>query len=214
MRAPHLLVAMLALTLVAACTPGVQQVDGDAAPAGAPTQTPLPTTPAAVPSTQAPSSSARVGPASPTVKRCRTTNLSGEIDPYAASGAAGGQHTAALGLTNTGSVPCTLTGYPDLQLLAFNDKPRATKVTRSSNDNGPPATVTIAPGERAWTAIAWFFMPSADETDKEPLCAPQPIAARVTPPGEAVSVRVAGDFGPVCAHGQVFVGPMSLTRPQ
>jgi hypothetical protein len=211
MRAQRLLVAVLALALLGGCKPDVQQVGGDAAPAGSVSQTALPSTAAAA-SAQAPSTTPAASASQ--AKPCQTLKLSGEIDPFAAAGAAGGQHTAALGLTNTGPVACTMTGYPNLQLLAFNDKPRATKVTHSSDSGARPVTVTLAPGQRAWTTIAWFFTPSADEADQEPPCAPQPIAARVTPPGEHVSLRIAGDFGRVCGHGQIFVGPMSLTRPQ
>jgi hypothetical protein len=57
-------------------------------------------------------------------------------------------------------------------------------------------------------------MTGADELDGSPPCAPQPIAARVTAPGETVSMRVVVNFGQVCAHGEIFVGPMSPTRPQ
>jgi hypothetical protein len=58
-----------------------------------------------------------------------------------------------------------------------------------------------------------MFTPDAEEENTEPLCAPKPVAALVTPPGAAGTIRITEDFGAVCRHGEVYTSPVTTARP-
>jgi hypothetical protein len=150
-------------------------------------------------------------PAGAAVTRCETSDLRARLDPYTPPGRAGGSQSAGLGLTNIGDRPCSMVGYPSLQLLDAAGQPRETSVVRAG---GKPVRVRVEPGGTAWSVIEWMFTPHPDEENTEPLCAPAPTQARVTPPGESASLLVRADFGRVCRHGEIYVGAMSRTDPR
>ncbi|WP_203993092.1 DUF4232 domain-containing protein [Virgisporangium aurantiacum] len=211
MRVTALAVAA-ALTLMVAtgCTDKPRHQDGTAAPAGSPSAS----TEGTPPTESAPTEASTTPTGTPTnvgantPAKCQTNQLTGDIEQYAPPGQAGSSYQARVKLTNTGN-RCTLAGYITLQLLA-NNEPRETKVTRS---DGAVETVTLNRGDSAWALIVWTFRPNADEADTQPLCGPRATAALVTPPGASGSIRIAEEFGVVCAHGEIVTRPVSATRP-
>lgn len=206
--------AALTLAVAAGCTGNKpQHRDGEAAPAGTPSvssapatsETPAPEASTPVASGTAGNTQANAGGPAP---RCRVSQLDADIEQYVPEGKAGSTQDARVRFINSGD-RCTMTGYIKIQLFA-GQEPRETKVTES---NGPPKTVTLARGQTAWAQIMWGFQPAPDEQDKEPVCGARPTAAALTPPGESQSVRVSEQFGRVCNHGEIFMSPVTATRP-
>jgi len=193
------------------CADKPEHKDGTAAPAGSPSTsasasteaTPTGTTGPSTTPTGTPTNAGNTAPA-----KCQTNQLTGDIEKFEPPGQAGSSYQARVKLTNTGD-RCTMSGYVNLQLLA-NGGPRETKVTRS---DGAVETVTLNRGDSAWALLVWTFSPNADEADTQPLCGPRATAALVTPPGGSGSIRIAEDFGVICAHGEIITRPVSATRP-
>jgi hypothetical protein len=205
--------AALALTVATGCADKPEHQDGTAAPAGSPAPSTSASAPEAAPVGTLGSSAPPTGTQANTgtnnaPARCQTTQLTGDIEQYEPPGQAGSTYQARVKLTNTGN-RCTISGYINIQLLA-NDAPRETKVTRV---DGAAETVTLNKGDSAWAFIGWSFLPNADEQGTEPVCAPKPTGALVTPPGGSGSIRIAENFGVVCSHGEIFTRPVSATRP-
>ncbi|MHB8294978.1 MAG: DUF4232 domain-containing protein [Acidimicrobiales bacterium] len=69
------------------------------------------------------------------VSRCRSANLR---VTYVSATAAGGNNFATFNFTNTGPAPCTLFGYPGMQLLGAARQPLPTHVQRMPALNRPP----------------------------------------------------------------------------
>jgi len=210
--------AALTLAVATGCAGNKpQHQDGAAGPAGLPTPStttsnsasaaPTGPAPSGTPATDTPVANGGTGTAGPP-SRCKTSQLAVDIEQYTPPGKAGSEQDARVRLTNGGS-RCTMSGYIGLQLFA-GPQPRETKVVEA---NGPPQTVTIDRGQSAWAHIAWGFLPNADEQNVEPECGPRPTGAAVTPPGQTDSIRVTEEFGRVCHHGEVYMSPVTATRP-
>lgn len=203
--------AALALTVATGCADKPRHEAGPAAPAGSPstsTSAPTEATPTEATDPSTPPTGTQTTTGNNTPARCQTSQLTGDIEQFAPPGQAGSSYQARVKLTNTGN-RCTMSGYINLQLLA-NGQPRETNVKHS---DGTTETVSLDRGDSAWALIVWTFRPNADEADTEPLCGPRPTAALVTPPGGSGSIRIAEEFGVVCAHGEVYTRPVSATRP-
>jgi Protein of unknown function (DUF4232) len=80
----------------------------------------------------------------------------------AGTDAAMGLRVLTLQVTNCGSVPRTLNGYPSIRL--FDDDQHQLDVDVSDGSGGiatvpefddPPRAVTLQPGERAWSGLLW-----------------------------------------------------------
>jgi hypothetical protein len=140
--------------------------------------------------------------------RCHTAGLRARIDRFEPAGKAGGSQDALLWLTNVGSAPCALYGYPGLQMLEASGRPKPTSVNRYSAEKR--ALLVLAPNQSAWSQIAWFFTPDPGEENTEPLCGPTATRAQVTPPDETTHLVVDADFGTVCGGGGIDVLPLSL----
>ncbi len=138
--------------------------------------------------------------------RCHTGGLSGHVEGH---GEGAGQRYAVLGLTNTGSSPCTVYGYPGLQLVASSGAALPTTAQRDSAP--PPALLTVQPGQTVWTTLHWTVVPADDEASS--MCAPNPTVLRVIPPDETTQLSMAFDYGPVCQHGTITVGSFRTERP-
>ncbi len=150
-----------------------------------------------------------VSPARATVSAaapCRTDDLTAQIEGH---GAGAGQRYTALGLTNAAAAPCTIQGYPGLQLLDSNGAALPTDISHEAT--GTPPLVVLAPGHAAWTQLHWTVIPADDEAASH--CAPDPTAARITPPGQTSSLTVAFGFGAVCQHGSLGVRPFGPEHP-
>jgi hypothetical protein len=208
--------AALTLTVATGCADKPKHRDGTAAPAGspapstsasaAPVEAPVGTVGSSTPPTGTPTSNGTTGATAPTA--CRVNQLAADIEQFIPPGKAGSSQDARVKLVNGGN-RCTVSGYIGLQLFA-GQEPRETKVTRI---NGAQETVTLDRGASAWVRIAWNFQPLPDEQGPEPVCEPRPTAAAVTLPGQTDPIRVNEEFGRVCWHGEVYVGPLTATRP-
>lgn len=220
MRAVLLAAAAVSLMVVSGCDDGPQRQPGTAAPAGvpapsAPARTPTPSRtatgtpdrPTGAATTGAHGPTAPVGAATP--GRCRARQLTGDIEQYVRPGQAGASQIARVRLTNTGS-RCTMSGYIGIQLLDANGRPRETKLVRTGDAQ---ERLTLDRGQSAWTLIDWMTTPGPDEDDSTPLCRPRPTAALVTPPGVTGAIHIDEDFRTVCRHGEIYLAPVSRTRP-
>ena len=158
---------------------------------------PLPASaPVSLPATATQAGRAPDGP----VARCSGKELAADLQPPAA---AGDRRSAALSLRNTGSKPCSLSGFPDLQLLGHADDPISTLVVHT----GPAGSVRLAPGATAWAALIWTTKAAADE----PAGGCEPAAGRlaVFAPSDENQLDVTYSAGPICEHGRVEAGAFS-----
>jgi hypothetical protein len=73
---------------------------------------------------------------------------------------------------------------------------------------------TLQHGQIAWALIAWGYLPDPDEENSEPLCGGKPSQVQIIPPDETTHLTVDAELGTLCHHGTIYVGPMSLQRPQ
>lgn len=197
---PALLVGAAALlALLSACGDGSgdsasapRTLPGTAAPATSDGRTP---TPSAEPSSTAPTSSAPTPTPTPTSSgtprstRCRTSDLQatlGRNDPGA------GQKNFPVILTNTSSRTCTLHGYPG---AAFVDASGWQLGPDPKREPGTATTVTLAPGQNAWSGIT-FAHPEISGARTA-----NPDALLVTPPDERKPLKVMWSAGEVPVGG-------------
>lgn len=146
--------------------------------------------------------------------RCRTSALSAQPFALAAGGAAGSLG-GAIGLTNHGSVTCTLFGYPGMQLLGTDGhplpgEPLPTTVIRGHYevvDTVPERTVTLAPGAQA----RFYYMYSDTLGGGSPAVCPTASAIDITPPGAYNQLMVATDIAP--CEGHIWVSPVTAATP-
>lgn len=146
--------------------------------------------------------------------RCRTSALSAQPFALAGGGAAGSQG-GAIGLTNNGSVACTLFGYPGMQLLGTDGhplpgEPLPTTVIRGQYevvDTVPEQTVTLAPGAQA----RFYYMYSDTLGGGSPAVCPTASAIDITPPGAYNQLTVVTDIAP--CEGHIWVSPVTASTP-
>lgn len=132
-------VAAAALMLTA-CGPSQPQAQGTTSP-GTNSASPS-TTPASPDASQPPSSSGTHTEAGPAL--CKAASLSAATD--ATGGGAAGSVYMKLNLTNTGTAPCLLKGYPGVSLTANAEgAPIGAPATR--DETGPVTDVLLAPGQ-------------------------------------------------------------------
>ena len=161
---------------------------------------PLSTAPSVAPSVSPSAAGAAAG------TRCHTGGLSGHVEGH---GEGAGQRYAALGLTNTTGSPCTIYGYPGLQLVDGSGAALPTQAQRDQAQS--PTLLTVQPQQTVWATLHWTVVPADDEATT--FCAPNPKQLRVIPPDETTQLSMAFDYGPVCQHGTVTVGPFRTQRP-
>lgn len=123
---------------------------------------------------------------------CNASNLSGTAAP--SNGAAG--HTiTTLTLTNKGSAPCTLNGYPG---VSFVDAGGAIVGAPASRTEAPTAPVTLQPGASASTSMS-ITNPGVIGQ----VCNPHDVTGlRVYPPGSHESLVVSYP-GQACGNPKV-----------
>ncbi|WP_248762773.1 DUF4232 domain-containing protein [Pseudarthrobacter sp. SSS035] len=139
-------VAAAALMLTA-CGPSQPQTQGTTTP-GTNSASPS-TTPASPGASHSPSSSATT-PAGPAL--CKAATLSAATD--ASGGGAAGSVYMKLNLTNTGTAPCLLKGYPGVSLTANADgAPIGAAATR--DETTPVADVLLAPGQTGTAVLRY-----------------------------------------------------------
>jgi Protein of unknown function (DUF4232) len=191
--------AAAAVMLLAGC-----MVEGHAATSG------TSTTPADVPVSSPSASPLSTGGSAPSAAaaapaRCHTRDLAGHVE---GRGAGAGQRYANLGLTNKTSTPCTIYGYPGLQLVDAHGTALPTRVQRDTAVT--PRQLLVKPRQTVWALLHWTVVPADDEATNH--CAPDPASLRVIPPDETTQLTVAFDYGAVCQHGELIVDPFSRDR--
>ncbi|MDQ1741063.1 MAG: hypothetical protein QOE53_2715 [Pseudonocardiales bacterium] len=131
----------------------------------------------AAPSSATPPATTPVSPAPATVSRvagCATSALT--VVALRGSGAAGHQY-AFLQFTNSSAKPCSLTGFPGVQLLrgaALLGRP----ATRA---NKPAATVALAPGRSATARLVDDSTCNAEKSDSVQIYPPNRTEKVVVP---------------------------------
>lgn len=185
--------------VLSACSSGSSgstTTTGGAAPAGSSTTTRVATSTAASAST----TSTAAGPA-----RCATTALSGSV--VGISGAAGTIETT-VALKSTAPAPCTLGGYPGMQMLSASGSPLPTIVVRKGNYSFtaiPVTTVTVGPGQSAYFNIGYSDVPVGNETT-----CPTSASVQVTPPNAFNHLVITAALAP-CGGGTLAVSPVFLS---
>lgn len=121
--------------------------------------------------------------------RCRTAELRASVG-HVSPGA--GQRNHPIVLTNASARTCTLYGYPG---AAFVDAAGERLGPDPRRAPERPATVRLAPGERAWAGLS-FAHPEISGAETA-----TPAALLVTPPDEYTPLRVVWTAGPVAVSG-------------
>lgn len=122
---------------------------------------------------------------------------------------AAGTITGLITVTNTGTSPCTVNGYPTMALFSGSGASltvtmvNGLSVSVSSAANAPPSAVTVAPAARAQFAYQFSDVPVGSETS-----CPTSEAATVTMPGSTTaSPTFQLAIGP-CGNGTIKVSPV------
>ncbi|HEV7908681.1 MAG TPA: DUF4232 domain-containing protein [Pseudonocardiaceae bacterium] len=145
------------------------------------------------------SSAAGVAPAPNGPARCNATVLTGKVEP---AGAGAGQRDAKLVVTNTGSAPCTLSGYSGLQLHGAGGKQVPTDLQRQADPG--PTPLQLAPGSSAAADLHWTVVPTGNEPVDTP-CEAEATQASAIPPNETQPINLTWNFGPVCGAGHIRI---------
>lgn len=148
------------------------------------------------------------------ISRCPSSALSVQAF-FLAAGSAAGSTGGAFGLTNHGAAPCTLYGFPGLQLVSASGALLPTTVIRGQYEvvsTVPDTVVTLAPGAQAYT----YFMYSHVLGGGAPSVCPPAETVDVTPPGAYHSLVV--HFTPASSaitpcKGHVWVSAVTLSTP-
>jgi len=133
--------------------------------------------------------------------RCHTSDLSASVgsnDPGA------GQENFPIVFTNGSDGTCTLRGFPGAAFVDASGKQLGPDPERSSES---PTTVTLAPGEQAWSGLT-FANPEVSGAGTA-----TPAALLVTPPDEKDSLKVKWTQGKVPVSGNSSTASLTVVRP-
>jgi Protein of unknown function (DUF4232) len=167
----------------------------------APSSVPAPTAGSAAPTVPAgPPRPAAAG--APVPARCQGGALEAQ---FRVLGTTGGRHTGTVGLRNRSTNPCSLSGYPGLQLL---DEDRFPISTNTQPQQTPPVTVVLPPGGTAWAGMSWLDSPVGDEP-KSGGCQPSATQLGVNPPDDTTQLFATFAGGPVCDYGRIALSPLA-----
>jgi len=170
-----------AALLLTACGPSQPQSQGSPEPAStssAPTASSAPATSQAPSSTPPSSASAPAEPA-----RCKAANLT--VTEDSSGGGAAGSVYSQLILTNSGTAPCLLRGFPGVSLTAdANGAPIGAPARQDGSS--PVADVLLAPGQAGAADMRYT------QAGNYPDCTVTPAAGyRIYPPEETASLFLA-----------------------
>ena len=190
MRKKVLALSAVALTALAGCGSSTHKSSATTVAPTTPVTTGLQTMPTAttapVTSTTAPGATTTAPAVTTTVpsgpQTCATADLSGALT--SPSGAAGSVYYT-LQLTNKGTTPCTMSGYPG---VSFVTGASGTQVGAAAARNpGTVATLTLAPGQAASATLRVTVAANYGAS-----CGVTPVAGlRVFPPGQTAALFVA-----------------------
>lgn len=133
----------------------------------------------------------------------------------AAAGApqgAAGTGTGVVTVTNTGTTPCTVDGYPTVALYSGSGAPltvtmvNGLSVSVTPQAGAPPSSVTIAPSSTAQFAYQFSDVPTGAQTS----CPVSEQATTTMPGASASSPYFALAIGP-CNNGTIRVSPVYKT---
>ena len=150
-----------------------------------------------------PSASSPPSPSpSAAVQRCKLGDLKMR---QGSTGGAAGSVAGMFILRNISATPCTLEGYPGMQLLDATGRPMTTHVLRGTSVVVPPipvTLVTLAPGARGSFRWGYSDVPTGTET------CPTSASVEVTPPNDFSHATLASKMSP--CGGRVTVSPVQL----
>ena len=168
--------------------------------------------PSSVPATTAaPANSSTTATApttSTTVPGCTGANYT--LSVLGTEGAAG-TNELTLGLRNTSSATCRLTGYPGIQFLDSAGDNLLTKDVRGDGESFTdflPTTVSVASGATVYVNLGYSDVPVGNETTCPPVSTLQ-----VIPPDTTTPLRVPVMLT-VCNHGTVDISPVFGPGPE
>lgn len=171
--------AAAAVLMLSACGASQAQPQGTTTPGtGSASPSTSPASPSPSPS---PSSSASPEPTAPGAPAlCKAATLSAATD--ASGGGAAGSVYMKLNLTNTGTAPCLLRGFPGVSLTAGAEgEPIGAPATR--DETNPVVDVLLAPGQTG-TAVLRYTQ-AGNYSDCTPVAA---AGYRVYPPEDTASL--------------------------
>lgn len=128
---------------------------------------------------------------------CRAANL--RLNSESADAGAGNR-TNVFGVTNIGSAPCSVAGYPAVSLL--DAQGRGLTAIRSDQNPNTATPVNIPAGGKAFFDIHWTVMPN--EGAGERVC-PSATRVRVLIPGDTAALAIPLAFQP--CGGRIRVNP-------
>ncbi|GAA5202268.1 hypothetical protein GCM10023322_83880 [Rugosimonospora acidiphila] len=130
--------------------------------------------------------------------------------------AAMGLRALAIDLTNCGSRPYTVNGYPTVRVLDDGRKPLDVRTSHGASaittDNGitaSPAPVTLAPGQRATATLVWRNL----VTDATVVATRGTYLEIVPAPGEPAQTVAPHDGIDLGNTGMLGVGAWAAARP-
>ncbi|PTT61437.1 hypothetical protein DBR22_18890 [Arthrobacter sp. HMWF013] len=167
-----------AVLMLSACGPSQAQPQGTTTPG---TNSASPSTSPAAPSASPSPSSTSPGITSPAAPAlCKAATLTAATD--ASGGGAAGSVYMKLNLTNTGTAPCLLRGFPGVSLTANAEgEPIGAPATR--DEANPVVDVLLAPGQTG-TAVLRYTQ-AGNYSDCTPVAA---AGYRVYPPEDTASL--------------------------
>lgn len=182
--------------LLTACGPSQPQSQGTPEPSSTsstPTASSAPATSQAPSSTPPSSSSAPAEPA-PAPARCKAANLA--VTEDSSGGGAAGSVYSQLILTNTGTAPCLLRGFPGVSLTAdANGAPIGAPARQDGSS--PVADVLLAPGKAGAADMRYT------QAGNYPDCAvTQAAGYRIYPPEDTASLFLAEPRN-ACANDKI-----------
>lgn len=125
---------------------------------------------------------------------------------------AAGTITGVVTVTNTGTSPCTVDGYPTIALYSGSGAPltvtivNGLSVSVSPQASAPPSSVTIAPSSTAQFAYQFSDVPTGAEAG----CPSSEQATTTMPGASASSPYFALNIAP-CNNGTIRVSPVYKT---
>jgi membrane-bound inhibitor of C-type lysozyme len=128
---------------------------------------------------------------------CRAANL--RLNSETGDAGMGGR-TNVFGVTNAGTTPCSVAGYPAVSLL--DAQGRALTAIRSDQNPNTATPVNIAAGGKAFFDIHWTVVPN--EGAGERVC-PSAARVRVLIPGDPAALAIPLAFQP--CGGRIRVNP-------
>ncbi|WP_426038995.1 DUF4232 domain-containing protein [Brevundimonas sp. DC300-4] len=114
--------------------------------------------------------------------------------------AGAGNRVNVFGVTNAGTAPCSISGYPAVSLL--DPQGRVLTTVRSDQNPQTATPVNLAVGGKAFFDIAWNVVPN--EGNGERVC-PSAARVRVLIPGDAAALAIPLAFTP--CGGRIRVNP-------